>query len=372
MRRPLTVVQLLPALDAGGAERSTVEIAAALAAAGHRAIVVSAGGRLLPELLAAGGEHVELAIGRKSPLTLRHARTLRGLLRATGADIVHARSRLPAWVAVAALRGLPAAPALVTTVHGLNSPGRYSAVMLRGQRIICVSECVRAFVRTHYPQVDPARLQVIPRGVDAAAFAGAAPLDAAWIQALRAQHPALEGGRLLLLPARGTRLKGHRSALDLLQALRREGVDARLLLAGVVQPGRAAYVEALRAQARRLGVHTAVAFSEPLARRREMYAMADLVLQLSERPEAFGRTVTEALASGRAVLGWDHGGVGELLRELFAAGAVAPGDMAGLVRRAGELLASPAPALRLPDRYTLARMQADTLALYADLAARAG
>jgi glycosyltransferase involved in cell wall biosynthesis len=100
-----------------------------------------------------------------------------------------------------------------------------------------------------------------------------------------------------------------------------------------------------------------------------LYAMSDLVLQLSAKPEAFGRTVIEALCSSRAVLGWDHGGVGELLRELFPAGAVALGDADGLAERAKSLLTAPPPAIRLPDRYTLARMQADTLALYADLVA---
>ena len=107
MTRPLTVVQLLPALDTGGVERSTLEIAAALVQAGHRAVVVSAGGRLVSPLQELGAEHVELDIGRKSLLTLRHLPALRRLLRDSGADIIHARSRLPAWMAWRALQGMP-------------------------------------------------------------------------------------------------------------------------------------------------------------------------------------------------------------------------------------------------------------------------
>ena len=103
MSRRLTVVQLLPALQSGGVERSTLEIAAALVAAGHRAIVVSAGGRLLPSLLASGGEHITLDIGRKSPATLRHVLALRALFQREQVDIVHARSRLPAWIGSMAL-----------------------------------------------------------------------------------------------------------------------------------------------------------------------------------------------------------------------------------------------------------------------------
>jgi hypothetical protein len=142
MRR-LTVVQLLPALDAGGVERSTLEIAEALVRAGHRAIVVSARGRLLPRLEALGAEHVGLEVGRKSPFVLRQVPALRRLFRE--ADIVHARSRLPAWLAWLALRGMGGGrPRFATTAHGLNSPSRYSAIMARGERVVCVSRTVRA------------------------------------------------------------------------------------------------------------------------------------------------------------------------------------------------------------------------------------
>ncbi|HEX5664992.1 MAG TPA: glycosyltransferase, partial [Xanthomonadaceae bacterium] len=141
MTRPLTVVQLLPALETGGVERSALEIAAALVGAGHRAVVVSAGGRLVPQLHELGAEHVELDIGRKSLLTLRRVPMLRRLLRDSAADVVHARSRLPAWIGWRALQGIPSGhrPHFVTTVHGLNSPSRYSAIMTRGERVICVS-----------------------------------------------------------------------------------------------------------------------------------------------------------------------------------------------------------------------------------------
>jgi glycosyltransferase involved in cell wall biosynthesis len=365
--RPLTVVQLLPALDAGGVERSALEIAAVLSAAGHRAIVVSAGGRLLPELQATGAEHVALEIGRKSPAVLRHIPALRALLRDVRTDIVHARSRLPAWIALAALRGMEAPPRFVTTVHGLNSPGRYSGIMLRGERAICVSETVRSHVLRHWPQTDPARLVVIPRGVDPREFPRDAKPDASGRSELLATYPQLAGGRLLTLPARGTRLKGHANALRLLSALRADGIDARLLLAGVVQSGRERYLRELRALCEALDLRDVVAYAPPLADMRSVYALSDLVLQLSDQPESFGRTVLEALCSGRTVLGWDHGGVGELLHELFPIGAVALGDANALVARAKSLLDAPRPAIALPDRYTLVRMQTDTLSLYSDL-----
>jgi glycosyltransferase involved in cell wall biosynthesis len=280
---------------------------------------------------------------------------------------VHVRSRLPAWLAVAALHGMDTPPHFVTTMHGLNAPGRYSGVMLRGERTICVSETVRAFALQHYPDTDPARLAVIPRGVDPFAFPRDFVPDADWRTRFFESHPQIDGGRLLLLPARGTRLKGHAHALALLARLRADDVDARLLMAGVVQPGRERYLAELRAQAVAYGVGDAIAYTAPLAQMRELYALSDLVLQLSDKPESFGRTMLEALCSGRAVLGWDHGGVGELLRELFPAGAVALGNADMLAARAMTLLDAPRPTIPLSDRYTLARMQTDTLALYANL-----
>lgn len=373
MRR-LTVVQLLPALESGGVERSTLEIAEALVRAGHRALVVSAGGRLVARLQALGAEHIELDVGRKSLRTLRHIRALRALLARERVDLVHARSRLPAWIAVLALRGLPAAarPRLVTTVHGLNSPSRYSAVMTRGERVICVSQTVRDYVLRHYPRTDPGKLRVIGRGVDPAAFPRAPMPDPdarAWAAA---QHPALAGnGPLLLLAGRGTRLKGHADALALLAALRKDGSDARLWLPGAREAGREAYIAELEAQADALGIAGALAFTAPTDAIARAYAASDLVLQLSRQPEAFGRTVVEALAVGRPVLGWAHGGVGDLLAVLQPAGAVAPFDGAALVATARRLLANPEWLATMPNslaHYSLHAMQHATLTVYDELA----
>lgn len=372
--RRLVVVQLLPALHSGGVERSTLEIAEALVRAGHRAVVVSAGGRLLPTLEALGAEHVTLDIGRKSPLTFRHVRTLRRLFAQVGADLVHARSRLPAWVGWLALRGMPAAtrPRFVTTVHGLNSPSRYSRIMTRGERVICVSETVRAYVLKHYPDTDPARLRVIPRGIDPAAFPRVPQPDRAARAQVAAEHPTLGGdGPLLLLPGRGTRLKGHGDALALLAALRGDGLDARLWMPGAREPGREAYLAELDAEAARLGVVGALAMTPPTAAIAAAYAASDLVLQVSRKPEAFGRTVVEAVSTGRPVVGWAHGGVGELLGALCPAGAVAPFDVDALHRAARALLETGAsvtmPAWPLP--HSLAAMQAATLACYDELLA---
>lgn len=365
--RRLAVVQLIPRLHAGGAERSTLEIARALVQAGHRSVVISAGGRMVEQLEAEGSQHITLDVARKSLLTLGRLGQLRRLLRDIRPDIVHARSRLPAWLGWWAMKSLTPRPHFVTTVHGLNSPGRYSSILLRGEKVIAVSQTLRDYVLSHYRWLESSRVRVIPRGIDAAAFPyGHRPEDA-WTKAFFAEYPALAGAPLLTLPARGTRLKGHHDAIELLADLKRRGIEARLLLLGVVEPGREEYLAELQELIRVRGVTSQVVLTPSRSDVRDIYAISTLVLQLSNKPESFGRTVIEALSLCRPVLGYAHGGVGELLAELYPAGRVPPGDREKLVDRAAELLRV-APPISPLQSYRLVDMQQATLALYVEVA----
>jgi glycosyltransferase involved in cell wall biosynthesis len=364
----LTVVQLLPALNAGGVERSTLEMGRALVAAGHRSIVISAGGALVDTLTAQGSEHITIDIGAKRFGTLKHIWTLKRLFQKWRPDIVHARSRLPGWIGKLAINEMSRPkPHFVTTVHGLNSKSYYSSILTRGERVICVSNTVRDYVLRNYPRTDPARLTVIPRGVDPDEFPFGYQPDDAWRRGFFMDFPPLEGGFLLTLPGRGTRLKGHADAIELLAGLTTRGLDCKLLLLGARMPGREAYVAELEELARQRGVAERVVVSVPRNDVREIFAISNLILQLSVQPEAFGRTVIEALALCRPVLGYAHGGVGELLAELYPDGRVPVGDGTRLVERAAELLRLAPPIVPLT-RFRLADMQAATLAVYEDLA----
>lgn len=362
MRR-LTVVQLLPALAGGGVERATLEIATALVAAGHRSIVVSAGGRLVDELARGGSTHITLDVGRKSLATLLHVGSLRQLFARERPDLVHARSRLPAWLALAALHTLPMPrPHFVTSVHGLNSPGWYSSVLARGEQVICVSATVRDHVLAHWPRSAP-RLRLVENGIDPAQFPRALPT---------AQGDALDAPRAgrrvrLLLPGRGTRLKGHAAAIDLLAALVRAGTDAELRLLGAREPGRERYLDQLAKQATALGVADRLSVEPPVDDIAAAYRDSDLVLHLSHQPESFGRTVLEALSVGTPVVGWDLGGVGELLGRYFPDGRVPPFDAGALRDTTLRLLADarrPGPLHARP----LAAMQRETLEVYESVA----
>ncbi len=364
MAAAITVMQLLPALNAGGVERSVIETAQALVRQGHRAIVVSAGGKLLAELDAIGAEHITLPIGKKSLATLRMVGALRQAIRQTRPHIVHARSRLPAWVAHFALRGLRGtSPVFVTSVHGLNSPGRYSAILTSGVRVECVSGTVRDYVLAHYPRLDPRKLRVIERGIDPAQFPRGHRAPPAWRERFHAGYPMLATRPFLVLPGRGTRLKGHAQAIALLAALRARGFDPVLLLQGAQEEGRERYLAELREQATALGVEDRLIVAPSRHDIREVMAESALVLQLSRKPEAFGRTVAEALSLGKPVLGWNHGGTGELLARHFPQGAVAPFDADALIQCAVELLSNP-PEVPAFTGTSLEQMQAATLALY--------
>ena len=372
VHRTLTVLQILPALEGGGVERGTLEVARALVDAGHRSLVMSAGGRLVERLTDEGSEHIQWDIGRKHLATLRLVRPLRRLLRERRIDIVHVRSRVPAWVLELALRGMPAGerPVRVSTVHGLYSVSRFSAIMTRGDAVIAVSETIRDYIQRHYLQCPSERIHLIPRGVDPAEFPrGYRPNDD-WRRAFFGQFPEARDRRLLVLPGRLTRLKGHHDFIDLIGALIAAGHPVHGLIVGGEDPRRRAYAEELRRAVQKQGLGRHIGFTGARSDIREIYAISDLVFSLSSKPESFGRTVAEALTLGTPVIGYDHGGVGEILTHLYPAGRVPLDDPSALLATTERLLEG-APEVPENHRYLLVHMQEQTLALYERLHASA-
>jgi len=371
MVQPLTVLQILPELEGGGVERGTLEVAQALVQAGHRSLVMSAGGRMVAALTAAGSEHLRWRVDRKSLLTLLLVRRLRHLLIERQVDIVHVRSRVPAWVAWLAWRGMDPAtrPRLVTTVHGLYSVNAYSRIMTRGERVIAVSNTVRDYIVKNYPGVDQSVIRLIPRGVDAKEFPYGMQPSPGWLANWYGSHPQLLDKRVLTLPGRITRLKGHHDFITLIGALKQRGLAVHGLVVGGEDSRRTAYADELRARVVKEGLEDDISFIGHRKDVREIYAVSDLVLSLSTRPESFGRTVLEALSLGRPVVGYDHGGVGEVLGEVYPDGCVALGDATALYERVIEFLDHP-PAVPRMHRFTLNNMLSGTLALYEELAVR--
>ncbi len=369
--RPLTVVQMLPALDGGGVEKGTLEVGRHLVRHGHRSIVISAGGRMVEQLLREGSEHLAWDVGAKRLGTLRWIPRVRRFLLEQQPDILHLRSRLPAWIGYRAWKGRPPAqrPHLVTTVHGPYTPGRYSSVMVRGERVIAISDMIRQYILTNYPRVDPAIIRVIPRGVDPAAYPHGYQPAADWLAQWRQQFPGLAGKYVITLPGRLTRWKGQEDLIDIILGLKRRGLPAHGVLVGDAHPKKMAYAEALRAKVAGLGLEHDITFTGHRTDVREIMAVSSVVLSLSTDPEAFGRVSLEALSLGVPVAAYDHGGVAEQLAAIYPAGRIAPGDKAGMqaLLAAWYHAAPPVP----PDQpFTLERMLTSTLETYLELAGR--
>jgi glycosyltransferase involved in cell wall biosynthesis len=365
----MKVLQILPELNSGGVERGTFEIGRYLVRNGHEAIVVSNGGRMVPQLETAGIRHIALPVHRKRLGSLWQVRPLRELLQREQPDLIHIRSRVPGWLAWLAWRKLDphTRPRFVSTVHGFYSVNAYSAIMTRGERVIAVSESIRTYLAQNYPRLAPEKIRVIHRGAAPEEFPrGYRPADD-WLARWKQEQPQLAGKIVLLLPGRMTRWKGQEDFLHLIARLKQHGLAVHGLLAGDTHPKKRAFADELRQLAAQLNISPDVTFLGHRSDVREVMAVADIVYSLSRDPEAFGRVSLEAMALGRPVIGCDHGGVGEQLRALFPAGAVPVGDLDALVKSTIELAHTPQFPQPLRAPFTQAAMCEATLATYEEL-----
>jgi glycosyltransferase involved in cell wall biosynthesis len=373
MSRQPAILQVLPALVAGGVERGAVEIAEAIAGAGWRAIVASSGGPLVADVERVGAAHVTLPLDTKSPLGIwRNAASLAELARREEVAIIHARSRAPAWSALLAARRCGAH--FVTTYHGAYNedlPGKrlYNAVMAKGERVIAISRFIAELVEARH-RVPRDRIRIIPRGVDPRRFDPAAVAPEG-VAAQRAAWGAAGDARIVLLPGRLTRWKGQMVLVEALPRL--PGV--RAVLAG---GGNDAFAAELRARAAALGVADRLVLAGHVAAMDVALLAADVVLHASTDPEAFGRTVIEAQAMARPVVASDLGGPRETVEQGVTGWRVVPGDPAALAALLGRVLALPAAEREAVGararasvlaHYTTARMQAATLDVYRELVA---
>lgn len=367
-RRALTIVQLLPELNSGGVEKCTLDMAKAIVAAGHRSIVISNGGSLVDQLVAEGSEHFTLAIHQKSLSSLFIIRPLRMLLKSIKPDIVHARSRMPAWLTWLAIRKLPRAikPHFVTTVHGLNSVNPYSAIMTYGDAVIAISCTVKSFIRANYPKCPPSKLHLIYEGIDQDDFPYLHQPSDNWISAWTSAYPELQNKVIFALPGRITRLKGHPDFFRLIAALIKNGLNVHGLVVGGADTKKQHYLKELKSLANTLGIEQNISFSGQRSDIANVLSQCDVVLSLSTQPETFGRTVLEAIRLGKPVLAWNKGGAGEILSTCYPQGLVPNNDEAALLKTVTEWLKSPS----IPEKSVafLQSTNADmTLNLYQDL-----
>jgi glycosyltransferase involved in cell wall biosynthesis len=361
------VVQALVSLNLGGSELVATELSEYLSQAGHRVTVIASGGGPLQQRInTCGAAHLDWAIGQKRLSVLTHIRRLARWLKQERPDILHAHSRLPAWVCWLAIRQLEPAerPVFITSVHGHYSVNRYSAIMTRGDRVVAVSEHIREYILRNYPVADdPAKLVTIPGGTSPGAFPFGYRPDPRWFSNTFNEFPELQGKRLLCLPGRLARYKGHSVFIELIAALRDEYPDLHGVVIGKARPG-SRFRNELEGLAERSGIPDRITFTGARVDIRDWLAAAEIVFSLcSDPPEAFGRTVPEALRLGIPVIGWNHGGVQEVLAEMFPRGAVPPDNPAELLKRTLDFLQNP-PRVTPSTAYLLEDSMNRTLQLY--------
>jgi len=367
--KPLTILQVLPALDGGGVEKGTLEIARFLVQQGHRSLVVAAGGRLVEQLVAEGSEFIQADIGAKQLSTVRCIFRFRRLLQTLRPDIVHARSRLPAWVCHLARQTLPKSerPHWVTTFHGQHSVNRYSAIMASGERVITVSDYMRGHILKAYPAVDQDKITVIHRGVDSTLYNPVYRPDEAWLQRWFEHYPHTRDTALLTLPGRLTRRKGIEDFIQIMAGLCRAKAAVHGLIVGEAHPRQAAYRQELQNLISAHGLDQHVTLTGHRSDLHNILALSSAVLSLSKAPEAFGRTTLEALSLGIPVIGYDHGGVAEQLNVLYPEGKVAVGDIGQALGVLEKLLAGGMRPVKANTAFTLDDMCAKTVAVYQSL-----
>lgn len=371
----MIVLEVIPTLESGGAQLSVLETVQALTAAGDRALVASAGGRMVSRITSAGGIHLQLPLDAKNPLGIwRNAARLERVIGAQHVDLVHAHSRAPAWSALLAARR--ARVPFVTTWHGTYEETvpfkrHYNGVMAKGDRVIAVSHFIaRAIAARH--RVTAPRVIVVPPGVDVDRFDPEAVAPERG-RDLRRRWEIPEGRPVIMLAARMTPWKGHAVLIEALARMHR--TDVLCVFVGPLE-GHERYVSHLRQMATARKIADRVRFVGGCDAMPEALMLADVVTNTSTAPEAFGRVVIEAQAMARPVVATAHGGAAETIAPGETGWLVPPSDPVALAAALDRLLAMDQGARQEIGRaaraavmrsYSLSAMQSATVGIYREL-----
>ena len=379
IRQPV-IAQILPALNVGGVERGTVEVAKAIIAAGGKAIVISSGGHLVAQLQRIGAIHITLPVHQKNPLKWGRVRKdLRKILSEYEVDIVHVRSRAPAWIA------LPVAKSLglktVSTIHGKFAATGfvkrlYNQKMLTSDHIIAISDYVKSLIERHYTKIDVSeKLTVIHRGVDLEYFDASVVKQGRIInEATRLALP--DDKPVVMMPARPTPWKGHDILLQAVSKM--ENRDFTLVLLGIAAAKEKFYAQIER-RVSQLGLDSVVRLAEKSIDMPAALMLADVVVMPSIEPEPFGRVAIEAQAMGRPVVAFDHGGAMESITDGKTGFLAQPNDADSLAKKIQQALAlgprqrknfATVASEHIRNEFTISIMCQKTIAIYDALLSR--
>lgn len=376
MKQPV-IVQILPALNLGGVERGTIEMARAIIEAGGKAVIISSGGQLVPQLQRIGAIHITLPVHVKNPLKWGGVRRqLRSHLKEQGADIVHVRSRVPAWLALPVAKKLGIAT--IATIHGKFRAQNifkkiYNAKILSAQKLIAISDYVKQSILTQHKIEGLAdKMTVIHRGVDSEYFNPAKVTQARIIN--QAQILGLPDDRpVIMLPARPTAWKGHKILLDAVAKMNR--FDITVVLLGIADD-QSSFYEAMQRHVARLKIESLVRFAQKTNDMPASLMLADVVVMPSIEPEPFGRVAVEAQAMGRPIVAFAHGGAVESIIDRKTGYLAEPHNLDSLVEALDEALSlgprkrrkwAEAAREHVTTHFTTKNMCDETLRLYDSL-----
>lgn len=375
LTRSPVILQIIPELGPGGAEQGCIDMAAEIVRSGSKAIVISEGGSRLHELARAGAMHIDLPVASKNPIVMwQNIGRIRSIINKHNVDIVHVRSRAPAWSAMKACKGTNAR--FMTTCHApYNISGGakrfYNSSIAKGERVIAISNYVADYLLENY-NIDQRDIRVIHRGIALEKFHPSC-VSAAQMIKLSAQWRIPDGAPIVMMPGRLTRWKGHSVLIDAMARLGRD--DVFCVLIGSDQ-GRSEYRAELENLIREKHMEGRVRIVDHCNDMPSAYMLSTVVVSASTDPEGFGRVPVEAQAMGRPIIATDHGGARETILRGETGWLVPPGDadaLAAALREALSLqpqqraiLATHAMA-HVAENFSREKMVDETLNVYAEL-----
>jgi len=356
----MKILQLLPELKIGGVERGTVDLSHELIENNYVSGVVSAGGHLVEALESHGAQHFKLPIAKKNFLALKQYQNLREIYVEFQPDIIHVRSRFPAWINFLALKNYSHhRPIVISTFHGLYSKPFYSKSMSYADEIITISQTVDEYVLKNY-SVDKENLHLIYRGCDLEEF-NTSQVSQEWKKDWFNKFPQTRNKTLLTLPGRITSWKGIESFISLIMNLNDKNYHG--LIPGPVSPNKLNYLNSLNKLIHKNNLESQITFCGARKDIANIYKISTIVFNLSSKPEPFGRTIIEAAACGTRVMGWNRGGVGESINAINPKGLIPFGDEKALIERVPVLIEENCPQ-SIPEQFTKKYQASQTIALY--------
>jgi glycosyltransferase involved in cell wall biosynthesis len=372
--KKLTVLQMLPDLDSGGVERGTLETGKFLVKNGHTSLVVSNGGRMVNQLEKEGSSHFTLPVGSKSLRCLPTFFKIRRIIKENKVDILHLRSRLPAWIGYLAWKSLPAnlRPHLLTTFHGFYSVNRYSAIMAKGEKIIAVSRSIKKHIIKNY-NIPEKNIIVIPRGFDEDFFC-ADKVSKERVEKIKQQWKIAPGTDcVIVLPGRVTKWKGHDVFLNALHKVK--DLKWYAICVGPYDED-STFVKEIKKLCHQLGLPERVFFMGHCSDMPAVYLASDIAVSASStEPEAFGRVAVEAQAMACPVIATAHGGSLETVIDGQTGWLVKPNDADSLAAALHTAITNPTQRRELGynarqwvlENFTTEKMCSETLSLYSEL-----